>query len=472
METGQVKMDPISIIVLAAGKGTRMKSDKCKVLHPVAGSAMILRVLTSCLSVNPDKVALVVGYQAEEVKKVTANLPIEYAFQAEQLGTGHAVAATRQLFQDFKGSCLILCGDIPLIEPESIESIISSHFDSHADLTIVTAHVENPQGYGRILRKDDLTPMGIVEEKDASDQQRSIKEVNTGVYIVRTRWLFDLLEELDNNNSQGEYYLTDIVASARDKGLNLNTFQIKESSETLGVNTMAELATASRILWDRKRAALMDSGVCLLDPPSSFIDPGVKIGRDTVIHPQVTITGASVIGANCLIEPGVYISDCVIGDNAHLKLSSRLDRSTVGDWTTVGPMAHLRPESQIGKSAKIGNFVEIKKTSFGDGAKASHLSYLGDSEIGEGVNIGCGTITCNYDGRKKHRTIISANCFIGSDVQFVAPVTIGRGSLIAAGSTITKDVPPQSLGVSRSKQKIYPLRESQRPESWNDKDKS
>lgn len=463
-------MDPFSIIILAAGKGTRMKSSKCKVLHPVAGSPMIIRALNTALAASPEKLILVVGHQADQVKELTAHLPIEYALQTEQLGTGHAVASAGDLLDDFQGPCLILCGDTPLIETESIESIISHHVSSSSDLSVVTTYLENPTGYGRILRNHAQELRGIVEERDATPEERKIREINTGVYAVETRTLFSLLESLDNNNIQREYYLTDIVRIASDKGLRLNTFAIQDSAQVQGVNTMVELAAASKIIWDRKRSELMSYGVCLMDPASVFVDSRVTIGHDTTIYPGVTVIGDTSIGANCVLESGVFISDCAIGDNVHVKLSSRLDGASVGDWTSVGPMAHLRPGTIIGKSAKIGNFVEVKKTDFGDGSKASHLTYLGDSAIGEGVNIGCGVITCNYDGRKKHKTVIGSGSFVGSDVQFVAPVNIGEGALIAAGSTITKDVPAHSLGVSRAKQKTYPLRQSQRPESWkNDK---
>ncbi len=461
-------MDYFSIIALAAGKGTRMKSEKAKVLHSVAGTPMIKRVVQSALCANPDKMVVVIGHQADGVKSVLSEFPLEYSVQSEQLGTGHAVATTKGLFENYRGYCLILCGDTPLIQPSSIKMSLLSHTNSTAKLTLVTTHVNDPFGYGRIIRDSNGLITGIVEEKDATDDQRLINEINTGIYVVDTELLFRLVDDLKNNNTQGEYYLTDIVGAVCAQGLDLNAHKLEDSSEVIGINTMAELAHASKILWDRKRMDLMSSGVHLVDPGTVYVDSETQIGHDTVIYQGVNITGATIIGKNCIIEPGVFISDSVIGDNVHIKLSSRLDKSKVSNGASVGPMAHLRPEAKIGEKAKIGNFVEVKKTDFGKGSKASHLTYLGDSKIGEDVNIGCGTITCNYDGRTKHTTEIGDNSFIGSDVQFVAPVKVGKGCLIAAGSTITKDVPDQSLGVTRTKQRTYPLRPGQKPENRND----
>lgn len=461
-------MDYFSIIALAAGKGTRMKSEKAKVLHSVAGTPMITRVVKSALSTNPDKLVVVIGHQGEAVKSVLSEHQIEYSVQSEQLGTGHAIASTKGLFEGYKGYCLILCGDTPLIQASSIKMALESHTNSTSKLTVVTTHVNNPFGYGRIIRDNHRAIIGIVEEKDATGDQRRINEINTGIYVVDSELLFRLVDTLKNHNTQGEYYLTDIVGAAVELGLDLNTHELEDSSEVTGINTMAELAYASKILWDKKRTDLMSNGVHLVDPRTVYVDSDVQIGHDTVVYQGVNITGATIIGKNCIIEPGVFISDCLIGDNVHVKLSSRLDKSEVNNGASVGPMAHLRPDSKIGEQAKIGNFVEVKKTDFGKGSKASHLTYLGDSKIGQGVNIGCGTITCNYDGRTKHTTEIGDNSFIGSDVQLVAPVKVGKGCIIAAGSAITKDVPDHSMGVTRTKQRIYPLRESQKPENWND----
>ena len=323
----------------------------------------------------------------------------------------------------------------------------------------MTTYPENPAGYGRIVRREGGRVAGIVEERDASEAAKAIMEINTGVYLVNADLLYSLVSKLGADNSQGEYYLTDIVSEAAKESIPVHAFVLPDAQEATGINTRSDLARVSTIVWNRLREELMGSGVTLLDPSSVYVDSQVRIGADTVIHPGVTISGRTEIGNGCVIESGVYIMDSKLGDGVKILQGSRLDRARVDAGTTVGPMANLRPEAQIGKNARIGNFVEVKKTIVGDGSKAAHLSYLGDSHIGVDVNIGCGTITCNYDGKKKHPTTIRDRCFIGSDVQFVAPVEIGEGSVVGAGSTITRNVPPGSLAVSRAKQKKLPVEE-------------
>jgi bifunctional UDP-N-acetylglucosamine pyrophosphorylase / glucosamine-1-phosphate N-acetyltransferase len=298
----------------------------------------------------------------------------------------------------------------------------------------------------------------IVEQRDADEAEKAVREINTGLYIVEAELLYSLLEKTDANNSQGEYYLTDIVEGATRKSIPVHAFLLKDPLEASGINTRSDLAMVSNIVWADLREQLMNSGVTLLDPNSVYIDSDVSIGEDTVIHPGVMLSGKTEIGKECVIESGVYVMDSRLGDRVKVLQGSRLDKAVVQDDTSIGPMAHLRPEANIGQHARIGNFVEVKKTVVGDGTKAAHLTYLGDSIIGKDVNIGCGTITCNYDGRQKHTTTIHDRCFVGSDVQFVAPVEIGAGSLIGAGSTITRDVPANTLAISRAKQKMYPLR--------------
>jgi bifunctional UDP-N-acetylglucosamine pyrophosphorylase/glucosamine-1-phosphate N-acetyltransferase len=339
-------------------------------------------------------------------------------------------------------------------------------------LTVITTHPETVAGFGRIVRNKTGEVVGIVEDGDASEDQKAIQEVNAGIYMVEATLLFSLLDRINSDNVQGEFYLTDVLMEATKDSVPINSFELRDPQEAIGVNTRSDLAQVAEIFWNKIREDLMESGVTLLDPASLYIDHKVRIGYDTVIHPSVTISGATEIGRDCVIESGVYITDSIIGDGVHVKLGSRLDHAVVQDGASVGPMAHLRPEAIIGKQARIGNFVEIKKTSVGDGSKAAHLTYLGDSDIGNDVNIGCGTITCNYDGKKKHRTTIKDKCFVGSDVQFVAPVEVGEASVIGAGSTITRDVPPNSLAVSRAKQKIYPLRGSTEPKSSDEDRKS
>jgi len=458
-------MKNYSAVILAAGKGTRMKSDLCKVLHAVAGRPMIAYVLESVLAAAAEKVILVVGHQADLVKQALQVPGVEFVVQEPQLGTGHAVGFVAPLLKNFHGDVLILCGDTPLIEPATLDNFHRFHRERSSRLTVMTTIVRDPRGYGRIVRDEAAAVVRIVEERDADDKIRAINEINTGIYLVDSALLFSLLEQVRPENAQGEYYLTDIVAEAVRERIPVAGFVLRDSEQVAGVNTRADLAAVSRIVWDRVRMELMLSGVTLLDPSAVYIDQGVQVGPDTVIHPCVTLAGATRIGRECVIEPGVIIRDCAVGDRVNILLGSRLTSAVIRDGASIGPMAHLRPEAQIGKNARIGNFVEVKKSVVGDGAKASHLTYLGDSTIGKNVNIGCGTITCNYDGRKKHRTIIHDECFIGSDVQFVAPVEIGEGSLIGAGSTITRDVPPRSLAVSRAKQKIYQLRKGQGPKT-------
>jgi len=465
-------MNEYAALILAAGKGTRMKSDLCKVLHLVAGRPMISYVVEAVLSAGLGKISIVVGHQSNEVMKSLHSQGIEFAFQEPQLGTGHAVTVAGSLFNDFSGNILVLCGDIPLVQPRTIEEFIAFHEQQRSLLTVLTTCMENPSGYGRIVRDESQHVLRIVEERDANENEKAIEEINTGVYLVEARLLYSLLERIRPDNVQGEYYLTDIVKEAVKETVPVQAFVLKNSREAMGINTRADLARASTIVWDRIREDLMNSGVTLLDPTTVYVDAQVRVGRDTVIHPCTTLSGATEIGKECVIESGVNIFDSKLGDCVTILQGSRLDRVLVRDGATIGPMAHLRPDSDIGKNVKIGNFVEVKKTFVGEGTKAAHLTYLGDSIIGKRVNIGCGTITCNYDGKRKHTTVIHDNCFIGSDVQFVAPVEVGAGSLIGAGSTITRDVPPASLAVSRTKQKVYPLRTGQGPESTDEDRKS
>jgi bifunctional UDP-N-acetylglucosamine pyrophosphorylase/glucosamine-1-phosphate N-acetyltransferase len=456
-------MRPYAALILAAGMGTRMKSKLCKVLHGIAGRPMISYVVDAVRLLGCERIVVVVGHQAADVQKTISAERIEFAIQEPQLGTGHAVACAGERLRNFGGEVLILCGDIPLIRSETLQNFMSYHERQQSRVTVMTTGMDDPKGYGRIIRNQNQTIDRIVEEADANPDEKCVKEINTGIYLVNAHLLYSLVDRIQPENAQGEYYLTDIVAEAAKERIPVHACLLQDSVEATGINTRSELAYASQIIWNRKREDLMAAGVTLLDPASVYVDDLAQIGIDTVIHPCVNIVGATEIGEECVIESGVYIMNSKIGDRVHILQGSRLNQASVMDETSVGPMAHLRPEAMIGKNCRVGNFVEVKKTSLGEGSKASHLTYLGDSEIGKNVNIGCGTITCNYDGKNKHRTIIGDRCFVGSDVQFVAPVEIGEESLIGAGSTITKDVPPRNLAVSRSKQKSYPLREGQGP---------
>lgn len=461
-------MKDCAVLILAAGKGTRMKSRLCKVLHPVAGRPMIAYVVDAVRTAGLSNIAVVVGHQADEVRNVLHDDEIEFVVQEPQLGTGHAVAAAHGVMDGFSGNVLILCGDVPLITPSTIDGFIRYHEQQASLLTVLTTFPPDPSGYGRIIRRDDGSVDRIVEEKDATNDEKAVGEVNTGIYLVDCTLLYQLLERITPNNAQREYYLTDIVKEGVKDSITVHGHVLPDSTQTVGVNTRTELARVSTHIWDQRREELMKSGVTLLDPSSVYVDTQVIVGEDTVIHPLVSLSGDTRIGEECVIESVVTIMNSRIGNNVRILQGSRLDRAVVEDNTTIGPMANLRPETTIGRNARIGNFVEVKKSVIGDGTKAAHLTYLGDSVIGEDVNIGCGTITCNYDGKKKHPTFIGNRCFIGSDVQLVAPVEVGSGSIVGAGSTITRDVPPNSLAVSRVKQRNYPLRRGQGPNSTDE----
>ncbi len=461
-------MNGIAALILAAGKGTRMKSATCKVLHSLAGRPMLSYVLDSVSTAQAEKIVVVVGHQARDVMERFANAGAEFVEQKEQLGTGHAVQSAKASLEGFKGDILILCGDTPLVTAAALRELSRFHQSNRSRFTVMTTIMADPKGYGRIMRSPEGEVLSIVEERDATDEEGAVQEINTGIYLAEARLLFAQVDRIGHNNDQGEYYLTDIVAQAVNDGISVHGFRWDYPEQVMGINTRVDLANVTRRIWEQLREKLMLSGVTLLDPETFYPDYGVAVGSDTVIYPCVTLSGDTRIGSNCVIESSVIIKDCQIGDGVIIRLGSRLECAKVEDGATIGPMAHLRPDSQIGKRARIGNFVEVKKTVVGEGSKAAHLTYLGDSLIGRDVNIGCGTITCNYDGKKKHTTTIHDRCFVGSDVQFVAPVEIGAGSVIGAGSTITRDVPPGSLSVSRAKQKNYPLRKGQGPSQDNE----
>jgi bifunctional UDP-N-acetylglucosamine pyrophosphorylase/glucosamine-1-phosphate N-acetyltransferase len=349
---------------------------------------------------------------------------------------------------------LVLCGDVPLIRTATLQEMLSIHEARRATVTILTAHPEKPFGYGRIVKGEMGRVLRIVEEKDATEEEKVINEINTGIYCVESDFLITAVAVLKNDNVQGEYYLTDIVKMGADQGKLCLSCAVADAEEVMGINDRLQLAAANKVLQRRINEKLMLSGVTIIDPDSAYIEEGVEIGMDTVIYPNVHIAGPSSIGSGCLLEPSVVIRGCAIGNGVTVKAGSVMTGSVVHDAVTIGPMAHLRPGTELREHVKVGNFVETKKVVMGEGSKASHLTYLGDAAIGSNVNIGCGAITCNYDGVNKHRTVIEDDVFVGSDVQFVAPVTIGRNSLIAAGTTVTRDVPPDSLAIARTPQVI------------------
>jgi bifunctional UDP-N-acetylglucosamine pyrophosphorylase / glucosamine-1-phosphate N-acetyltransferase len=447
-----MKNKKLAAVILAAGRGTRMKSSRSKVLHTLAGVPMGTFPIKLAQSLGANPITLVIGHDPENVRDAFAGENIQFALQHDQLGTGHALLCAEPSLSRFSGSLLLLCGDVPLLKEETLDQLYEHHCSQQASMTLLTVNLSDPTGYGRILRQGKDV-VRIIEEKDATPEEKTITEINTGIYLFETPLIFELLNRLDNGNAQGEYYLTDTIQLAHEKGLKISAVVVEDPEEVQGINDRVQLAQAEAVVRRRINENLMRGGVTLIDPETTYIDGEVLIGEDTLVYPGAQISGATHIGRQCIIEAGVVVSNCHIDDNVHIKAGSVLSDSEIGENSQIGPMAHLRPGTILRGDNKIGNFVETKKADIGKGSKASHLTYLGDAEIGEDVNIGCGTITCNYDGVRKHKTIIEDQVFVGSDTQFVAPVVIGRNSLIGAGSTITKDVPPDALALSRTEQK-------------------
>ena len=441
----------LKTLILAAGKGTRMKSNIPKIVHKVNGIPMISKIITVLEEIGSTENILILGYKKEEVLKVVGENS-SYVLQNEQLGTGHAVIQAKDKLKDYDGDVMVVCGDTPLLKPETLKKLYNFHKDSGAVTTILTSIYENPFGYGRIVKENGLVK-AIIEEKEANDEVKKIKEVNAGVYCFNSKELFKALNKINNNNEKGEYYLTDVIGIQVNENKKVRSFILEDSMEILGVNSKVELAQAGNILRDRKNISLMEDGVILIDPTNTYIEENVKIGKDTVIYPGAIIQGDTVIGENCEILGTTRIINSKIKNNVKIE-SSVIEDSILEDGVTMGPFAHLRPKSHLKESVHIGNFVEVKKSTLEKGVKAGHLTYLGDAQVGENTNIGAGTITCNYDGVNKFKTIIGKEAFIGSDSMLVAPVNIGEKALVGAGSVITKDVPDNALAVSRSKQII------------------
>jgi bifunctional UDP-N-acetylglucosamine pyrophosphorylase/glucosamine-1-phosphate N-acetyltransferase len=442
----------LDVIILAAGLGTRMKSATIKILHRAAGRPIIDYVLDLAAEVCPRQPIMVIGHQREAVQKAVGDRA-RFAIQEEQKGTGHAVLQAAPMI-DGSRHVLILSGDVPLTRPETLQRLLDEHARSQNALTLLTMKLDDPAMYGRIVRDADGAVTRIVEAKDANSDELRIDEVNAGIYVFDGAHLFDNLRNLSTNNAQGEYYLTDLLGTLRSGGKRVGAVIADDPIEALGVNSRADLASVEGEIQRRVVAKLMSEGVTFRNPATVVIDSTVTIGNDTVVYPFVTIEGKTTIGSRCVIEPGVHLIDVTAGDDVHLKTGTVAEDAIIANDAAVGPYAHLRPGSKLGRRVKVGNFVETKKAVFGDGAKASHLSYIGDAEVGAEVNIGAGTITCNYDGVNKHKTVIEDGAFIGSDTQLVAPVRIGKGAYVGAGSTITKDVPAEALALSRTPQRI------------------
>ena len=444
----------VGVIILAAGKGKRMNSDIPKVLHQVLGRPMISYVLDAVRELKFYRIAVVTGYKSKLIRDYLSGENIYFAYQGEQLGTGNAALCAKYLFDEYDGDVLILNGDLPMLRPETLTGLVSCHKESGAAVTLLTTVIDDPKGYGRVTRNAKGAVTGIVEHRDATAKQRKIREINAGAYCVKTEFLWNALEALNPSNTQHEYYLPDIVHLAIEGGGGANAVPAEDGMEVLGVNDRRELAAVEGALRRRTLGELMDSGVTIVDPHTTYISPQASIGIDSVIYPNTYILGRTAIGWGSRIGPTVWIEDSTIGHDVVVNFCSHIRASTVNNGATIGPFANLRPNSAINSGARIGNFVEIKNSRIGHGTKVPHLSYVGDAVVGDNVNIGAGTITCNYDGFSKHTTVIEDNAFIGSDTMLVAPVKVGKRATTGAGSTITEDVPPDSLALGRAKQTV------------------
>ncbi len=443
----------IHVVILAAGKGTRMKSDRPKVLHRVAGRPMIEFVLDAADAISPASKTLVIGHQAESVRAALASRrDLTFVVQQPQLGTAHALLQTEAVLKSVSGTLVLLSGDVPMLTRETLRRLADHHARSGAALTVVTASVDDPAGYGRIVR-DGQRIARIVEDRDATPAERAIREINSGIYAFALDGLFDAVRSIAAENAQHEYYLPDLVAILRRAGRTVETISVDNADEIRGVNSRFELASVSRMMRNQKNVELMAAGVTLEDPATAYIDPDVVIGPDTIIHPGVSLEGRTTIGAGAEIHSGVRIVNSHVGSRAVIFNHCVIVEARIADDARVGPFAHLRKDADVRERAKVGNFVELKNTVLGPGSKSMHLTYLGDARIGEKVNVGAGTITCNYDGEQKRQTIIEDGAFIGSDSQLIAPVTIGKDAYIGSGTTVREDVPAESLAVSAGKQR-------------------
>ncbi|WP_080831656.1 bifunctional UDP-N-acetylglucosamine diphosphorylase/glucosamine-1-phosphate N-acetyltransferase GlmU [Cohnella massiliensis] len=437
-------------IVLAAGQGKRMKSKLYKVLHPVCGKPMVRHVLDAVGQANCERAVVVVGHGAETVRARLGD-SVEYALQAEQLGTGHAVMQTRSLLADADGVTVVVCGDTPLVTAATIEALISLHEREGAAATVMTAEMADPTGYGRIVRGPDGGVLRIVEQKDCSPEEAQIREINTGTYCFDNRKLFAALERVTNENAQGEYYLTDVFGILKQQGDRIAAYMTDDPAEAIGVNDRVALGEAERLMRQRITLKHQLNGVTIIDPASTYIESDVTIGPDTVLYPGTMLRGSTAIGSDCAIGPHADLTDTRVGDGSAIR-QSVADQALLGNECSVGPFAYLRPGTRLHDEVKIGDFVEVKNSVVGQGSKIPHLSYVGDAEVGAGVNIGCGAITANYDGYNKSKTVIGDNAFIGTNANLIAPVKVGEGAYVVAGSTITHDVGAGDVAIARERQ--------------------
>lgn len=452
-------MSMLAAVIMAAGKGTRMKSAHSKVVQKAAGDALIKYVLRACQEAGAEKIITVVGYRQDEVRETLGSDSL-YAEQVNMLGTGDAVKSAMPLLEGFAGDVVILSGDAPLVRSETIKSALRAHRSSGSSATVFTAEVDDPCGYGRIVRGENGSVLKITEDKDASEKEKEIREINGGMYCFRAQELFYALKKLTNNNAQGEYYLTDTLEILRSAGKAIGAFVVQDSEEILGINDKYELSLADKILRMRINKAHALNGVYFQNIENTFISPEVLIEPDAEILNGCILEGGTKISSGAVIGPNSHITDTLVGENSTLDNTVAI-QSEIGDDCHVGPFAYIRPGSRIGKGCKVGDFVEIKNAVLGDGTKASHLTYIGDCDVGEGVNFGCGTVVVNYDGKKKHRSVIGDKSFIGCNSNLVSPVAIGKGAYVAAGSTITDTVPERTLAIARARQVIK--------DNWKDK---
>jgi bifunctional UDP-N-acetylglucosamine pyrophosphorylase / glucosamine-1-phosphate N-acetyltransferase len=444
----------LHVVVLAAGKGTRMKSQLPKVLHKISGLTIIERVIRTAAALQPASITMVVGHGAEEVKRSLAKRTrLQFVTQGQQLGTGHALLQTRPLLEGKRGTVVLLSGDAPLLSVDSVKALLATHREAAAAATVITATFPRPFGYGRIVRTSGKISK-IVEERDTTTAQKAITEINSGIYAFDLAPLFAALDSIGTSNKQGEYYLPDLIAIYRKQKRAIATWTVQRADEIRGINSRAELGEVTTMVRQQKNEELMAAGVTLIDPATTYVDADVVVGPDTVIYPCVFLEGNTKIGGACEIHSGARIVNSTIGDRVCVRNHTVVTDSTVEAGAFLGPFAHIRPGSNVGEDVHIGNFVELKKTDMGKGAKANHLAYLGDATIGPKTNVGAGTITCNYDGEKKHQTVIGAGVFVGSNSTLVAPVTLADGSYIAAGSAVTTDVPAGALAIGRARQEI------------------
>jgi len=451
MEKGQA--NKIAAIILAAGQGTRMRSEIPKVLHKVAGRYLVRHVIDQCQGAGLDKIIIVIGHQGEQVQEALGQ-EFLYAWQREQLGTGHAVLQTEEFLNDVE-DVLVVCGDTPLLTKATLGNLIKRHRETEAACTILTTNLADPTGYGRIIRNEQGNVVKIVEQKDASEAELAVREINSGTYCFKTGVLREMLHKIKPDNKQGEYYLTDVVSLCRENKLRVEAYLTTDSEEVMGINSRVQLAEAEKVFRKRINTYWLENGVTIIDPENTYIESEVRIGPDTVIHPYTFLQGKTTIGKGCEIGPASTIKDSKLADY-NVVANSIILESEIGSRCTIGPFSYLRPGCKLGDQVKIGDFVELKKTTVKDGSKIPHLSYVGDAQVGSKVNIGAGTITCNYDGEKKWPTIIADSVFIGSNSNLVAPVSIHEGAYVAAGSTITSDVPAEALGIARGRQVNIP----------------